>query len=67
MIGTSTTMSQAPCVNFVAAMITSTTNDNTAPVPLTKSPNRQPGSFFLMWCLAMPACESVNDVNTPIA
>ena len=67
MTGTSTTMSQAPWVNFVTAMTTSTISDITAPVPFTKSPNRQPGSFLVMWCLAMPAWESVNDVNTPMA
>ena len=58
---------QAPSLNFVIAMTTSTTSDRTAPVPLTKRPQRQPFSFSRMWCLAMPACESVNDVNTPIA
>ena len=38
-----------------------------APVPLMNRPQRQPCSFSRMWCLAMPACDSVNDVNTPIA
>ena len=38
MIGTSTMMTQAPCVNFVIAMITSTTNDRNAPKPLMNSP-----------------------------
>ena len=45
----------------------STTSDRTAPMPLTNRPQRQPCSFSRMWCLAMPACDSVNDVNTPIA
>ena len=54
-------------VNFVTAMTMSTTNDRIAPMPLTNRPHRQPCSFSRMWCLAMPACESVNDVNTPIA
>ena len=38
MIGTSTMMNQAPWVNFVMAMMMSTTNDRSAPTPLTKSP-----------------------------
>ncbi len=67
MIGTSTMMIHAPCVNLVMAMMTATMNDSAAPTPLTNSPHRQPGSLWVMWCFAMPACDSVKLVNTPMA
>ena len=72
MIGTSTITIQAPRIapgglNLVMPMITSTTAESTAPMPLMNRPVRQPSSLWVMWCLAMPACDSVNDVNTPIA
>ena len=67
MTGTSTTMIQAPWVNLVMAMMMSTTADSTAPMPLTRRPFRQWGSLWVMWCLAIPACDSVNEVNTPMA
>ena len=35
--------------------------------PLMTRPSRQPGSLSRRWRLAMPACESVNEVNTPMA
>ena len=38
MIGTSTMTSHAPCVNFVTAMIRSTTSDRNAPMPLIEEP-----------------------------
>ena len=38
MIGTSTMMNHAPCVNFVTATMISTRNDSAAPTPLTNSP-----------------------------
>src|SRR5688572_26307720 len=44
-----------------------TTSDTAAPRPLIRSPVFQPGSFSRKWCLAIPDCESVNDVKTPIA
>jgi hypothetical protein len=60
-------MTHAPWVNFVTAMTMSTMNDSTAPVPFTKRPHLQPSSRSRRWCFAIPACDSVNDVNTPIA
>ena len=35
--------------------------------PLMTSPSCQPGSLRRRWCLAMPAWDSVNEVNTPMA
>ena len=72
MTGASTITTHAPStapggLNLVMPMMTSTTSDRTAPVPLMNSPRRQPGSFCVMWCLAMPACDSVKLVNTPMA
>ncbi len=67
MTGTNTMITQAPCVNLVIAITTVTTAVVTAPRPLIAQavpPSRLPE---LRWCLAMPACESVNEVNTPIA
>ncbi len=65
--GTSTITAHAPSVNFVIEMTTSTTAVATAPSPLITRPSFQPGSRSRRWRLAIPACESVNDVNTPIA
>jgi transcriptional regulator of aromatic amino acid metabolism len=72
MMGTKTMMTQAPRMapaglNLVMAMTTSTTRERKAPVALMNSPRFQPGSFLVMWCLAMPAWERVNEVNTPMA
>ena len=58
---------QAPWVNFVTAITTVTTAVVIAPRPLIARPTRHPGSRSLRWRLDIPACESVNDVNTPIA
>ena len=60
-------IAHAPWVNFVTAMTTVTTPVATAPRPLTNRPSRQPGSLSLRWRTDMPACESVKEVNTPIA
>ena len=65
--GTNTITAHAPCANFVTAITTVTTAVVTAPSPLIARPWRQPGSRRRRWRLAMPACDSVNDVNTPIA
>ena len=62
MIGT-----QAPLVNFVIATMMSTMNVATAPTPLITVLRFQPGSRSFWWWRTMPACESVNDVNTPTA
>jgi len=45
----------------------STMNDSSAPKPLMKKPLRQPGSLWVVWCLAMPAWLMVKLVNTPRA
>ena len=60
-------MTQAPCVNLVMTMTTSTTSDRTAPTPLMNKPLRQCGSRSRRWCLAMPAWDRVKEVNTPMA
>ena len=52
---------------FVRATIASTMPVAMAPIPLIANPTRQPGSRRRRWRLAIPACESVNEVNTPIA
>jgi hypothetical protein len=67
MTGTKIITAQAPCVNFVIAMTTVTSAVVTAPSPLIRSPCRHPCSRSRRWRLAIPACESVNEVNTPIA
>ena len=68
MIGTRTMITHAPSRELRDRDDdASTTSDRNAPMPLMNRPQRQPGSFSRMWCLAMPACDSVNDVNTPIA
>ncbi len=67
MTGTSTTITQAPCVNLVMPMMTATIRDKRAPVPFTNRPQCQPSSLWVMWCLAMPAWDKVKLVNTPMA
>ena len=68
MTGTSTTITHAPWVNLVMAMMTSTTSESTAPIAVDEQARAaSPAPCGVMWCLAMPACDSVNDVNTPIA
>ena len=65
--GTNTITAHAPSANFVIAITTVTTAVVIAPKPLIRRPWRQPGSRSLRWRLAIPAWESVNEVNTPIA
>ena len=60
-------ITQPPSANLVTAMMTSTTSESSAPMPLMNRPRRQPGSLWVMWCLAMPACDRVKLVNTPMA
>ena len=60
-------MSHAPSMNFVTAMISATMRERKAPKPLITMPLRHPGSCWRKWCLVMPACDSVNPVNTPMA
>ena len=68
MIGTSMMMTQAPCVNFVIAMMTSTTSERNAPIAVDERARAASAApRCVEWCFAMPACDSVNDVNTPIA
>ena len=42
-------------------------NVATAPTPLITALRFQPGSRSFWWWRTMPACDSVNDVNTPTA
>ena len=67
MSGTRMMMNHAPWVNLNTPMTSVTTPVVTAPRPLTNRPNFQPCSLSLMCFLAMPAWESVNEVNTPMA
>ncbi len=67
MIGTRSMMNQAPPVNLKTPITMVTTPVVKAPRPFTNRPSRQPCSLSLMCFLAMPACESVNEVNTPMA
>ena len=67
MMGTSTITTHAPWVNFVIPMTTSTMPVAIAPRPLISRPSRQCGSLIRRCRLAMPACDSVNEVKTPIA
>ena len=60
-------MTHAPWVNLVTARAMSTLKEMTAPTALIAKPRRQPSSFSLRWCLAMPAWEHVKDVKTPMA
>ena len=67
MIGTSTITAHAPCVNFVIPMTISTVPVAIAPRPLISRPSRQCGSLIRRCRLAIPACDNVNEVKTPIA
>ena len=67
MTGTSNMMNHAPPVNLVTAMTMVTMPVASAPPPLMARPSLQPFSLMRRWRLAMPACERVNDVNTPMA
>ena len=60
-------MNQAPPPNLKVPMTTVTTAVVTAPRPLTNRPTCQPCSLSVMCFLAMPAWDSVNEVNTPMA
>ena len=60
-------IAHAPSANLVRATMTSTIPVATAPAPLISRPTRQPGSRRRRCRLAIPACDNVNDVNTPIA
>src|ERR1700730_7352719 len=72
MIGTRAMITHAPrneCGGLIllTEMTRLTTPDSAEPVALMNRPLRQCGSLILMWWRAMPACDRVNDVNTPIA
>ena len=55
----------APWVNLVMATITSTTPVTTAPTPLMTMLRRHPWPRSLRHRRTIPACDSVNAVNTP--
>ena len=67
MMGTNSITAHAPSLNFVMAITASTIAVVTAPSPLIRSPRRHPGSRMRRCRFAIPACESVNEVNTPMA
>ena len=69
MIGTSTTTIHAPSPILAIAMMQNTIPVVTAPTALTAAEIRQRESvsLYLNQCTTMPACESVKDMNTPIA
>ncbi len=62
MIGT-----HAPLVNLVIATMSVTMPVAVAPTALITVPRFHAGSRSLRWWITMPACDSVNDVNTPTA
>ena len=66
-IGTNTITIHAPPANLTIAITIATTNVAIAPSPFTNSPNFHPFSRRRRWRLAMPLCDSVNEVNTPKA
>ena len=65
--GTNNITAHAPYLNFVYAMMTVTIAVVSAPSPLISKPWVHPGSLSRMCRRAIPACDSVNEVNTPIA
>ena len=58
---------QAPCVNFVLAIISVAIPVVTAPIPLTSSFFSQCGPFFTSQRFTIPACAMVKERNTPTA
>jgi hypothetical protein len=64
--GIMTMMIHAPSAAFVIATMTSTTPVTIAPNPLIAALLRHPGSRSRRQCNTIPACDSVNDTNTPI-
>ena len=65
--GTTTSGTHAPLVNLVAATMIRTIRVANDPMPFTTTPRRHPRSRRRRWWTTMPACDSVNDVNTPTA
>ena len=59
-------MIHAPSCAFVTATTSSTTPVTSAPTPLMAALVLQPGPRSLRQCTTMPACDKVNDRNTPI-
>ena len=57
----------APSANFAIANTTVTIAVTVAPAALTTMLPRQPGPRSTYQWRTIPACESVNAVNTPIA
>jgi len=58
---------QAPCENFVTAIVTMTTPVTSAPTPLSAMRHHQPEPRTRSQRRTMLPCESVNDTNTPTA
>ena len=57
---------QGPSCDFVTATMIKTIAVTVAPKPLIAALERQPGVLNDRQWITMPACESVNDTNTPI-
>ena len=57
----------APSANFAIAKTTATTTVAVAPSPLMIALRRQPGARSRSQWRTIPACDSVNAVNTPMA
>ena len=63
----STSTAQAPWAKRVAMITQNTTAVRHAPIALTATLKRQPGSRSRSQWRTMPNCDSVNEMNTPIA
>jgi len=63
----SSTTIQAPCENFVTAIVTMTTPVTSAPTPLSAMRHHQAGAAHAQPAAHHAPCESVNDTNTPTA
>ena len=67
MSGMTTSGTQAPLVNFVPPTMSSTMNVATEPTALITMLRLYPRSRSFWWWRTMPACDSVNERNTPTA
>ena len=57
---------QAPSKALVVATMSRTTPVTSAPNPLIAALERQPWPPTRRQCITIPACDNVNDTNTPI-
>ena len=66
-VGISRTTIQAPCENFVVAIVSMTPPVTRAPSPLSHTRHHQPSARSRSQRRTMLACERVNEMNTPTA